>query len=57
MDWFLYDNGLRHERVSKIEGLKFQASIIFCLTITDDRCFLRLGGKILGGYRDDSEVS
>ena len=22
MDWFLYDNGLRHERVNKVAGLQ-----------------------------------
>ena len=22
MDWFLYDNGLRHERVKQLEGIK-----------------------------------
>ena len=38
------------------EDLKFQASIIFCQTITDDRFFLRLSGKILGEYGYDSKV-
>ena len=28
MDWFLYYNGLRHERVKEIRGIYFYHSII-----------------------------
>ena len=45
MDWFLYDNGLRHERVKSFIGiirLKFEKTIIFGISTLenlDQKCF------------------
>ena len=38
MDWFLYDNGLRHERLNQIMKLKetellIQAAFKFCMVL------------------------
>ena len=30
MDWILYDNGLRHERVKRIKGTAIATFVCFC---------------------------
>ena len=30
MDWFLYDNGLRHERVTKFKTTAFISNLLTC---------------------------
>ena len=33
MDWFLYDNGLRHERAKLIYGLAMQKQAPICISV------------------------
>ena len=52
MDWFLYDNGLRHERVKNSDNLSPCQVIVNC-QFAEDQSFkiFAIRGKILTGLQ------